>query len=68
MAVMCHMYLEEPVERNPEEEDIGKEFHEVKHAVDHPVSQPLGIIILLLCLNRLDATSKQQSTIKTRWC
>jgi len=51
-------YLEEPVERNPEEKDISKELHQMKHAVDDPVGQPLGVIVFLLGLNCLDA--KQQ--------
>jgi len=54
MTLIIH--LEEPVERYPEQEDISKELHQMKHTVDNPVSQPLGVIILLLRLNCLDAT------------
>ena len=59
MAVQSS-YLEEPVQRNPEEENISKELHQMKHAVDDPVRQPLCVIIFLLTLNSLDAKQHRQ--------
>jgi len=54
--MMLIIHLEEPVQRYPEQKDISKELHQMKHAVDNPVSQPFRVIILLLRLNCLDAT------------
>lgn len=46
------VYLEEGIEWDPEEENIGEEFEQGEEAVDNPVSQPLGIIIFLLGFDR----------------
>jgi len=58
-AGMLNIYLEEPVEGNPEQEDVSKELHQMKNTVDNPVSQPLCVVILLLALNCLDAKQCQ---------
>jgi len=64
MTVLIY-YLEEPVEGNPEEEDVSKELHKMEHTVDNPVSQPLCVIIFLLALNCLDARQHHQPTLFT---
>ena len=48
-------YLEEPVERHPEEQKVSEEFDKGKRRVHNPVRQPLGVIILLFALNSLHA-------------
>jgi len=58
-------YLKEPVQGNPEEEDVSKEFHQMEHTVDHPVGQPLCVIIFLLALNCLDATQHRQPCLQS---
>lgn len=47
--------LDEPVDRHPGEEQVGEVLNEEEESVHHPVRQPLGVIILLLRLYRLDA-------------
>ena len=49
--------LKEPVEGDPEEEDVGEELEQVEDAVDDPVGQPLGVVVLLRRLDGLDAST-----------
>ena len=44
-------YLEEPVERDPEEEDVSEELDQSKGAVHHPVDQPLCVIVFVCAFN-----------------
>ena len=52
------VHLEEGVEGNPEQEDVGEELDQREGAVHHPVGQPLGIVILLGTLNCLHSVNK----------
>ena len=53
-AVQQEQTLEEEVEGDPKEEDIAGDLNEREGAVDHPIRQPLGVIIRFLALNGLD--------------
>jgi len=48
--------LKEPVERNPEEENVTEELHEVEAGVHHPVGQPLCVVIFVRTFDGFDAT------------
>jgi len=41
------------VKWNPEEENVGEEFEKGEKGVSDPVSQPLGVVILLFAFDRL---------------
>lgn len=51
------------VEREPGEEDISKELCHTEESVDHPVGQPLCVIILRRTFNRLDPAKRRQQAI-----
>lgn len=41
------IYLEKPVEWHPSNKDVGEEFQNWKSGKDHPVDQPLSVILLV---------------------
>jgi len=49
-------HLQEPVEWNPRQQDVGKELGQRENAVDHPVRQPLRVVLFVHRFNRLHAT------------
>jgi len=56
-------HFQEPVERNPEEQNVGEELGQREHAVDHPVRQPLGVVVFVYRLYRLHATHRNGLTV-----
>lgn len=48
--------LKEPVERNPEEENVTKELNQVEAGVHHPVCQPLGVVIFVGAFDGFNTT------------
>ena len=59
--MMKEFYLEKPVERNPEEENVSEELEEWEESVDHPVDQPGCVIVLLCALHCLEPENKQKN-------
>ena len=48
------VYLQEPVERDPSDENVGEELAEWKEGKDDPVHEPLGVVRLARALQGLD--------------
>ena len=55
---LIHAYLKEPIERDPEKENVTKKLNKAENAVDHPVGQPFGIIILVMAFNGFHTKNK----------
>ena len=49
------MYLSEPVEGEPTEEPSAEEVKEAEERKDYPVSEPLHVVVRLMCLQGGDA-------------
>ena len=47
--------LDEPVDREPPDDDVAREFDHVEETEHDPVSQPLGVVILCRRLDRFDS-------------
>lgn len=47
-------HLKGVVKGEPVEEDVGEELAEAEDAVDHPVGQPLGVVLFTRTLNGFD--------------
>jgi hypothetical protein len=56
-----NQYLSHIVEWKPGEENITKELGHTEDSVNHPVSQPFGIILLCCTFNGLDPEIKEKS-------
>ena len=54
-TLMDFIYLQEEVEGYPRQQDVREELQNTKDRVDHPVGQPLRVVILLLRVYGLDA-------------
>ena len=55
MKLSNRSYFGQIVKWNPEEENVGEEFEKGEKGVSDPVSQPLGVVILLFAFDRLYA-------------
>ena len=53
-----YYYLCQEVEGDPGEEEVSEVFHDAKCGVDHPVCQPLCVIVFLFRVNGLAAVEK----------
>lgn len=51
-------YLGQEVEGDPREKQISEVFHDAKGSIDHPVCQPLCVIILFFRVNGLAAAGR----------
>ena len=63
MKLSNRSYFGQIVKWNPEEENVGEEFEKGEKGVSDPVSQPLGVVILLFAFDRFYAVwtkGKQQ--------
>lgn len=58
-------HLESVVKWKPVEENIGEELAEAEDAVDHPVGQPLGVIVLMRTLNGFDPADIRNKGLRT---
>lgn len=52
---MLHTHLASIVEGEPGEEDVRESLCNTEESVDHPVGQPLSVIVFLLTLYGLDS-------------
>lgn len=52
------VYLAGVVEGKPIEKGVGEEFHHAEGAVDHPIGQPGGVVILGRALDGADAETE----------
>ena len=57
---MASIYLEEGIEGDPEEEDVGEDLDQREGGVDHPVRQPFGVVIFLCALDGFQSVQKQR--------
>ena len=58
-ANLCHdYYLSQEVEGDPGEKQISEVFHDAKGGIDHPVCQPLCVIILFFRVDGLAAAGR----------
>jgi len=55
--------FEEPVERNPGEQNVGEKFDQWEDAVDNPVCQPLRVVVFVCRLYCLHTTDNAKAAI-----
>ena len=53
-------HLGQEVEGDPAKKDVSEVFDDTKRCVDHPVGQPLCVIILVLRINSLAAKQRKE--------
>lgn len=58
-------HLERVVKWKPVEENIGEELAEAEDAVDHPVGQPLGVVVLTRTLDGFDPADIRNKGLRT---
>lgn len=59
-------HLESVVKGKPVEEDVGEELSEAEDAVDHPVGQPLGVVLFARALDGFDPADIKETRLRTR--
>jgi hypothetical protein len=45
--------LEEPIDREPGEDDVREKVHDGENGENHPVGEPLGVVVLVTALESL---------------
>lgn len=50
------------VKREPEEENVRKRLHDAEESVNHPVSQPLSVVLLHRALDGFDSEQREKKT------
>ena len=61
------IHLQEPVEWNPGQQNVSKEFDQREKAINDPVRQPFCVIIFVCRLNCLHPTRTTEPLICTEW-
>ncbi len=61
MKIQQRAYLQERVEWNPEQEDVGKSFNKSEGSIHNPVGKPFGVVIFLCRFDGFNAFYVKQN-------
>ena len=58
LVILFKRYLAEPVDGEPSDDDIRGVFNDAEESEDHPIGQPLSVVLLRSRFNCLDPVHK----------